>query len=195
MKVITVFVSALVSGLLATAAPAAVIDFDSAPASFTSYSEAGATITASGQNISRLGSPNGTNGILSQGSPRAVFRADFSSAASFVAVDLGDFNADPDTIFLSAYDSANTLLGSVSLLLSPSDATMHTLAVSEAGISYVLFGATSPALNGSSVLADNLTFTLGAAIPEPASWAMMIIGFGAAGAAARRRPARKALLA
>jgi hypothetical protein len=34
-----------------------------------------------------------------------------------------------------------------------------------------------------------------AAIPEPATWAMMVGGFGLAGAAIRRRPARNAVLA
>lgn len=33
----------------------------------------------------------------------------------------------------------------------------------------------------------NLTFTDGAAVPEPTTWALMIMGFGAAGAAMRRR--------
>ena len=33
-------------------------------------------------------------------------------------------------------------------------------------------------------------FSLANAVPEPASWAMMIAGFGLAGAALRRRPAR-----
>jgi hypothetical protein len=43
---------------------------------------------------------------------------------------------------------------------------------------------------GSSYLEfDNVTYSAGAtgAVPEPASWAMMIIGFGATGAALRRR--------
>ena len=39
---------------------------------------------------------------------------------------------------------------------------------------------------------DNLRFEItsvapGAAVPEPATWAMMIVGFGAAGALLRRR--------
>ena len=37
------------------------------------------------------------------------------------------------------------------------------------------------------VVIDNLSLSVGAAVPEPATWAMMIAGFGLAGMAARRR--------
>ena len=38
---------------------------------------------------------------------------------------------------------------------------------------------------------DNITFNAGAgAVPEPATWAMMLVGFGGLGFAMRRRPAR-----
>jgi hypothetical protein len=45
---------------------------------------------------------------------------------------------------------------------------------------------------------DNLTFTIsninvGAAVPEPATWLSMILGFGLIGSAARRRTARAAI--
>lgn len=37
---------------------------------------------------------------------------------------------------------------------------------------------------------DNLATTSGGAVPEPANWALMIVGFGAVGAAMRRKTAR-----
>lgn len=46
--------------------------------------------------------------------------------------------------------------------------------------------STTPQNNGPRPL-DNYRITI-AAVPEPASWAMMLIGFGAMGLAARRRP-------
>lgn len=46
---------------------------------------------------------------------------------------------------------------------------------------------TAPRFSGAAIQYDNLTFS-SAAVPEPASWAMMIAGFAAVGAAARRRP-------
>lgn len=187
------FATSALAAFAATAAPAATIDFSSSPSSFTSYSESGATITADGQEILTTGTPNGTNGILANGAPRAVFRADFASVASAVSVDLGDFNSDADEIFIEAYNSTNMLLGTSVLLLSASDSVMHTLSANFANTSYVLFGARDPSLNGSSIFADNLTFDLGGAIPEPATWAMMIAGFGLAGGALRRRSSRLAI--
>lgn len=190
MKMRFLLVASAFGALGATAAPAATIDFSSSPASFTSYSEAGATITADGQNILTIATPNGTNGILADGTPRAVFRADFASVASAVSVDLGDFDADADEIFIEAYNSSNALLGTSVLLLSAADSVMHNLSANFASTSYVLFGSRDPSVNGSSIFADNLTFDLGGAVPEPATWAMMITGFGLAGGALRRRSAR-----
>jgi hypothetical protein len=45
---------------------------------------------------------------------------------------------------------------------------------------------------GDSFSVDNLTFSSSAAVPEPASWAMLIAGFGLVGAMARRRRERLA---
>jgi hypothetical protein len=53
---------------------------------------------------------------------------------------------------------------------------------------------TAPPQSGAVIGFDNVTFSTAAiAVPEPASWAMMIAGFGLAGAAARRRGVRVAM--
>lgn len=182
-----------------SAAPAwsaTTIDFSAFPSSTASYTESGVTFTANGEQIDGTNTPNGTRGILAGGSPRAEFRADFSSLASLVAVDLGDFNADPDTLFLEIFDTANQSLGFTSLLINGADQTMHTLQLSGTGISYAIFGGRDPAINGNSVYADNFTFDSAAAVPEPATWAFMIVGFGAVGAslrAGRRKQASPAI--
>lgn len=59
-----------------------------------------------------------------------------------------------------------------------------------AGSYRVSFGGTAPA-NGAAVT-GNLTFQL-VPVPEPATWAMMLLGFGAIGMASRR--SRKPVLA
>jgi hypothetical protein len=166
-----------------SAAQATVLTFESVPDGPT-YSELGATITAAGQNFQSLSSPNGTSGILVDVSPRSPFTAVFGTLQSSVSVDLGDFDADADTIFLQGFGLGGVPLGEISMLLDASDSSMHTLTFSAADISYVIFGSRDPSINGSSVYADNLTF--GGAVPEPATWARMIVGLAGIGCRLRR---------
>jgi hypothetical protein len=151
----------------------------------TTYSALGVTITANGQNIVGTTTPNGTNGIIADGTPRSTFTAVFDVLTNSVSVDLGDFGTDPDDIFLQAFGLGGAPLGEVSQLLSDSDTSMHTLSINASGISYVIFGSRAPSLNGSSVYADNLTF--GTPVPEPGTWALMLAGFAAICWRLRRR--------
>lgn len=101
------------------------------------------------------------------------------------------FGASDDPWTLRAYDSANNLLET--LLISPVNG-------SNAGDFFGILanGVTRATLTGPGsdhVFLDNFT-TGGAgpisAVPEPATWAMMIAGFGLAGAAIRGRRRREA---
>lgn len=184
--------------MIAVAAPVqaqSVIDFNSPPASGSAtYTVSGvifSTVVPTGS-LQFLTSPNNTNALIggfSTGLPE--LRADFLSALTgTVSVDLGDYGGDPDLLFLQLFDASNTSLGFTSLLTTSSDTTLHTLSLSGANIAYAIFGARPPSLSGSSALADNFTFisTLNvSAIPEPATWAMTLIGFGAIGVVLRRR--------
>ena len=186
----------LVAGALllaaGTSAGATTITFEGFAGGTTSYSTLGATITAEGQDILALSSPNGTTGILGNGSPRPPLTAVFDVLVNSVSVDLGDFGSDPDELFLQAFGLGGVPLGESSLLISSSDSSMHTLSINMSDISYVIFGSRAPSLGGSSVYADNLTFEA-QAVPEPGSWAMMIAGFLAIGwriRRSRREPGR-----
>jgi uncharacterized membrane protein YgdD (TMEM256/DUF423 family) len=172
-----------------SAGAATTITFESF-AGGTSFSGSGVTITASGQNILATASPNGSIGILADGTPRSEFTATFDILTNSVSVDLGDFGGDADTIYLDAFDLGDNFLGEASLLLSASDSSMHTLIFNGAGISYVVFGSDVPSINGSSVYADNLTFNSPSPVPEPSSWAMMLVGLGALGVHLRRQRRR-----
>lgn len=180
---------AAIATLAGTTASATVIDFNSGSGSFTSYTESGVTFTASGGgNIEYSGTPNGTVGLLGSDTPRDPVRADIAGGATFVSVDLGDYNADADLLYLDIYSALDVLLGHTELLIASSFTGMETLSLSSAGIAYAIFGASAPAINGSSVYADNFTFTsaAGPGVPEPATWMMMLAGFFGLGAALRR---------
>jgi hypothetical protein len=107
--------------------------------------------------------------------------------------DLGEFNFD--------FGDGHTLFGTYQGAVGP-------VAQGSANVSqtHVITGGTGKFLNatGGFTSAGQLVFGMGpprveqsfrgfitaAGIPEPASWALMISGFGLAGAAARRRSAR-----
>lgn len=190
------FVPALAAVLLAAPAgafAATTIDFESAPSVFTSYTTGGVTFTAvDGGAIVAVSNPNGTIGLLSNAypDPFSTLRGDIAGGANLVSVDLGDFGADEDLVFLAAYDASNTLLAYADALLGESFTGMFTVSVtSSALIDHVIFGSTFPSGSGSSVYADNFSYDVRGPVPEPQTWALLIAGFGLAGAALRGRRA------
>lgn len=175
-----------------------VIDFESTPdGDFQSYTESGVTFTATdGLFLTSTGygnTPNGTRGIASTSFPLATLRADIAGGATMVSVDLGDYDADADTLFLQVYDSANNLVGSTTAFIDDTFVGMVTLSVSANGIAYAIFGATDPALVGSSAYADNFTFepAVVSSVPEPSTFALAgLAGIGGLVAVARRRKSK-----
>jgi len=181
------------AGLAATSARASTtIDFESFTANAASFSQDGVTFTPDGPGILHADfgtTPNGTQGILAFDGVAtfAPIRADIGGGASFVSVDIGDFDGDDDTLFLRAYDSLDNLIGSTSLFIDLNFTGMKTLSLSVAGIDHVVFGGVG--IEGSSVYGDNFTWDggTGGGVPEPASWALMLLGFGGLGAVLRSR--------
>lgn len=173
----------------ATSAHASItIDFSGLPDNSASYTESGVTFTPQTPGLFDVeNAPNGTPALIARdgNGDFPALRADFSALANFVSVDIGDFGTDADFLYLRAFDAANNLLGAASYLIPPSFEGMHTLSVAAANIDYVLFGGSGQA--GSSVYSDNFTFEIQRGVPEPGTWALMLLGFGGLGGVLRAR--------
>jgi hypothetical protein len=170
-------------------AQATVITFDPPGTDGPVITDSGVTFTTdAAASLYYSITPNNTYGLLSTDAffERFYFiRADIAAGATFVSVDLGDFNQDADLLFLEVYDAADNLLASTSLLIDESFEGMKTLSLSAANIAYAIMGAMSPALGGSSVYIDNFTF-ISRIVPEPSSLFLALSALGAGLLFARR---------
>ena len=194
-----------VAAVLASPAAAATINFDEAwaPTAFNNQVTLGAEYSGQGVVFSGLGGAGGE--VLDQNSTFGLnarsgrnFLAfntavtaggeqlDFTSAINVFELFVG--SGSGASFWANAYDSLGGLVSSTNISLSQGD--WGALSLSGAGITRVQFGS-----NARAWVADDLSFTAGlsSAVPEPAVWAMMITGFGLAGAAPRRRRAMVAL--
>lgn len=185
--------------VLASPAAAATINFDEAqaPNDFFSQVTLGSEYSSLGVVFSGVGGPGGE--ILDQS---ANFRLDARSGSNFLAFNTAltvgaerlDFTSainafevfvgsgDGANFWANAYDSLGGLVSSTNISLG--QGVWGALSLSGAGITRVQFGS-----NAYAWVADDLSFSTGlsSAVPEPGVWAMMITGFGLAGATLRRR--------
>ena len=115
------------------------------------------------------------------------FQAIFAGGASSVSIGMGDFNQDDDEGNLRAYDTANNLLDTAFILVPASVFGGATMTVSSnTSISRVEWNETGSFAG--AVYWDNLTYSAAnGGVPEPATWGLMLMGFGGLGAMLRRR--------
>jgi PEP-CTERM motif len=192
----TLVFALLASASLSTAAQAATIDFDGtgAPCVFSStspltnlYSVQGVTfgpgLSGNGGSILNecgnfgINARSGTDFLAFNGGVNSVDEL-ISFAAAVTSLSLYVGNSSDADYTAEFFDSSNALIGSQ---------TISLIGGSYGELSFM--GAISSAriFSTSNVwVADDLSFTAGA-VPEPASWALMIAGFGLVGSAMRRR--------
>ncbi|MES2755206.1 MAG: PEPxxWA-CTERM sorting domain-containing protein [Pseudomonadota bacterium] len=83
--------------------------------------------------------------------------------------------------------TGTTQVGQTSVLLNRDDLANQTIGISGVNFNRATFVYTNAAFNpiGLLEIVDNITYT--PAVPEPATWGLMILGFGAVGGVLRRK--------
>jgi len=115
-----------------------------------------------------------------------AFQATFAGGANTVSIGVNDYGADDDEVHLRAYDSLDNLLDSAFFLIPPVLGSGTTLTVSSSTpISRVEWNETGSFAG--AVYWDNLSYSLNSGVPEPSTWAMMLLGFGGLGSVLRSR--------
>jgi hypothetical protein len=141
-----------------------------------------------------LGIAGGSSFVYEFGPDEAII-ATFDNPTNHVQIRGIDVGAAG--IEIDAYDASNTLIGSDSAFgTGIGVGSFFDVFVDIADISSIHIFQPGT-LNGSNdwgdgVVVDNFQFGKSGGIPEPASWALMLGGFGLAGAAMRRRRAAAA---
>ena len=190
--------------LSSTSATAAVVTTSTINGSTSGYSVTGPTgnLCTGGGGISTCyATPTGTvvNGNpATDGSSPLIARIEGNENGTRGATDISSlFSSSVDgTEFTVNYDAtANSL--TFNYIMGTGDPTVHYLGISQASSYYLFYdvaGITSATINLTDLFPNNRGWshldvydTGGPAVPEPATWAMMLIGFAGIGFSMRRR--------
>jgi hypothetical protein len=188
----------LVSTLPATAVTYTVGPIDSGPIDVTSSFNPGYTLIDFNDGTSPF-----TGGAVISGTTTGQYVAPAGDATPYFSV--GPSTSSPASLALSAINQLSFYWGSIDTYntisfdgLSQSfsgaifGGTDSDVSRPSRQVTFYFSPAESAALTGISLSSSSNAFELdnlifGSAAPEPATWAMMIFGFGAAGVAMRRR--------
>lgn len=143
--------------------------------------------TVEGQAARPAGGSSGNfAGVLAGGTYSVAFGP--TSIFSFVLGSLDTYN----TLILRYVDGSSMVYNGGAIVNDPSFDTGNRTSAETNGV--VTYRVTSGSLiNGATFSSSSSAFEFDnlAAVPEPAAWGMMILGFGLIGGALRRRPSTK----
>jgi hypothetical protein len=153
----------------------------------TRYSALGVTFSDPAGPFGAVAGFTSTNVLVAnqhQATDTGDLRLDFSIPVNSVTVDFNPFFFGPAALHVLAFGSGNTLLGTFDFAQGPATATINT----GSNINHLLLAAhpNLEPLTFDNFTIDNLSFGV-SAVPEPSTWAMMILGFAGVGFMAYRR--------
>lgn len=128
---------------------------------------------------------SGTAYAWTYNGPQSLW-VDFQTSVDVTSVDLAALTSttpyiyNSSTVQLFGYDAADNLIGFTGPFVLTT--SLQTFAANLIGVQYLELRSDR---NFSWFSLDNLTLN-GSAVPEPGTWAMMLLGFGAIGFALRR---------
>ena len=158
-----------------------VVNFDGVSGNYTNYVTPGVTIAGASHIGGTYANNYNTfgNSLDNMAGGTQTLTFNFVDAVSAFAF---NFGASDVVWTLTAFSGANAL-ESTTINPTTSSNTKSYFGLTGNNIT----SAKLTHSGGDYVFVDNLTFAGAGAVPEPATWAMMIIGFGAVGASMRRR--------
>ena len=190
----TLYVQTTPAGAQSYFSPADTLDFDGvAPGVYSSLTQGVLTFTSDSGALHVDGDYIGQYNNFGKNSVHSCYCGDSFSELRFAfsqALEgFGFFwGASDNQWTLTAYDASNNVLETFMLPITHASNAGDFVAIYGKGITR----ATLSGPRSDYVFVDNVTFGAryvgpGAAVPEPASWAFMIAGFGLVGSALRRR--------
>lgn len=188
--------------LVSPAFAATTIDFESTPTGskaqgFSATGAPGLSFTSAfgtGLQVANFTPQSAGNGLGVFNDDANFLIGTFSSSADFLSLMFG--NDDPccsqagNIALLKTFFGGN-LVGSASVALNRNDLLDQTISFGQIGGGQVFdrFEFSYANAGGSPIslieVVDNITFNTASAVPEPSTWALMLIGFGAVGGAMR----------